>query len=364
MHLEYANGYMQALFNAMKTEQLTNTMVYQVLSTKEIINKMGEFMNEDSVNQMCKEMLHFISLSDTRKDMNLKYTTENEDGEDEIDIQNRQFMQEENDVEDELQFAISETFGILFKTHKLHCKELLVTLFGDLLPNYLQEDSPFVKQKFALFVIVDLLEHLGYENLGDQFKSCFETLLRYSKSDNAVYRQAANYGFGIAAKFCPEGFKEYKDQVLECLKYGIDYPKNESSTSEFHHARDNSLSALGKIMKFFADDINVAEIFPYWLNQMPIEHDHEEAKEMNDFLAEVLISNPKLVVGEQLSLVPKLIAMLAEQTTERTMNAETMEKFKRGFASVCQDSNMKSAIEAEYLKINTDVQKKRIDKLI
>ena len=145
LHLEYANGNMQALFNDMKTERLTDTMVYQVLATKDIINSMGEFMNEESVNQMCKEMLHFISLSDKRKDLNVKYTAENEDGDNEIDQQNRQFMEEENEVEDELQFAISETFGILFKTHKLHCKDLLVTLFDDLLPNYLQETSPFVK---------------------------------------------------------------------------------------------------------------------------------------------------------------------------------------------------------------------------
>jgi hypothetical protein len=32
------------------------------------------------------------------------------------------FMDEEIKVEDELQIAISETFGILFKTHKDQCK--------------------------------------------------------------------------------------------------------------------------------------------------------------------------------------------------------------------------------------------------
>ena len=49
---------------------------------------------------------------------------------------------------------------------------------------------------------------------------------------------------------------------------------------------------MGKIMNFFANDINVSEIFPYWIEQMPIEHDKEEAKEMNDFLAELLNTNP------------------------------------------------------------------------
>jgi len=91
-------------------------------------------------------------------------------------------------MEDELQFAISETFGILFKTHKMHCSQLLKTLLEDLLPNYLQETSPFVKQKFAIFIIVDLLEHLGNEYLAEHFESCFQTLLKYSKSENPVFR--------------------------------------------------------------------------------------------------------------------------------------------------------------------------------
>jgi len=96
MHLKYAQGYIQAIFNAMKTEHLTDTMVYQVIALKDIINTQGEFMDEGSVNQMCSEMLNFIKLSDKRKDLNEKYTEENEQGENEIDVQNRQFMEEEN----------------------------------------------------------------------------------------------------------------------------------------------------------------------------------------------------------------------------------------------------------------------------
>jgi len=134
----------------------------------------------------------------------------------------------------------------------------------------------------------------------------------------------------------------YKDQVLECLKFGIDFPKGEQKVVEYHHARDNSLSALGKIMQTQAENVNADEIFPYWLSQMPIEHDNEEAKEMNDLLADALLSNPQMVIGAQGEQIPKLISMLAGQATQKYMNDSTMEKFRKGLQAICGDENIKS----------------------
>ena len=96
-------------------------------------------------------------------------------------------MEEEIKVEDELQIAISETFGVLFKTHKDQCKLLVETLFGSLLPDYLSEGKPDIKWKFALFVIVDLIEHLGIDRIDEnQFKGCFDTLIFHSSHPNPV----------------------------------------------------------------------------------------------------------------------------------------------------------------------------------
>ena len=77
--------------------------------------------------------------------LNVKYTMDNEDGDTAIDRENQKFMLEENKTEDELQFAVSETFGVMFKTHKLKCSDLLTTLFKDYIPVYIKEDSAFHK---------------------------------------------------------------------------------------------------------------------------------------------------------------------------------------------------------------------------
>lgn len=168
--LNYAQSYIQTLFEAMRKESDTDVMQHQVSGIKRCVDVMGEFLDESQVNHMCEIFFNLIQKSDHRKNLNIKYTEENEQDDDEVDVQNRQFMDEENDMEDDLQLTISEAFGALFKTHKHHCGELLSSLFTDLLPQYLDDSAPFVKQKFGLYIVVDLVEHLGLEILGDKYE--------------------------------------------------------------------------------------------------------------------------------------------------------------------------------------------------
>lgn len=65
---------MKSLFQAMTDEKQTDTMIYQILATKDIINLMETFMDEETVNQMCMKLLQSIQLSDKRKELNLQYT--------------------------------------------------------------------------------------------------------------------------------------------------------------------------------------------------------------------------------------------------------------------------------------------------
>ncbi len=44
-HNKYAEAYIQSLFQAISKERSTDTMIYQVLSCKEIVNTMGDFMS-------------------------------------------------------------------------------------------------------------------------------------------------------------------------------------------------------------------------------------------------------------------------------------------------------------------------------
>jgi hypothetical protein len=47
---------------------------------------------------------------------------------------------------------------------------------------------------------------------------------------------------------------------------------------KFNFARDNAISALGKIIRYQTSTIDIQSMIPNWLNYLPIKHDVEEAQ--------------------------------------------------------------------------------------
>lgn len=181
--VEVAEKYIEAVWNATQAEQETEILGHQCHAIRDIIKTMdGPFMSEEVVNTMCKRCIQMISNSDKRKLINDDYTNENVDAhEDNYDHQDAELMEMENDNEDEFQISISEIFGALFKTHREYCGALCQTLFTDMLPQYLDEESDSIKKRFSLYVIVDMIEFLEYEYIKDQFEPMMKYLLDYCK---------------------------------------------------------------------------------------------------------------------------------------------------------------------------------------
>jgi hypothetical protein len=47
---------------------------------------------------------------------------------------------------------------------------------------------------------------------------------------------------------------------------------------QFNHAKDNAVSALGKVIRYQTQCIDAATLIPGWLNLLPIKRDVEESK--------------------------------------------------------------------------------------
>ncbi|MDD2840641.1 MAG: hypothetical protein PHY80_06050 [Rickettsiales bacterium] len=69
---------------------------------------------------------------------------------------------EEIKQEEEVQVAISELIGILFKTHKTMTIELAKFLISNILPSAFKEGQSEIMHKFGIFLIDDMVEYLGY----------------------------------------------------------------------------------------------------------------------------------------------------------------------------------------------------------
>lgn len=361
--LQYAQTYIQALFEAMKNEQDTDVMQHQVSGIKRCVDVMGEFLDEAQVNKMCEIFFNAIEKSDQRKHLNVQYTQENEQDDDEVDVQNRQFMDEENEMEDDLQLTISEAFGSLFKTHKHHCKELLSNLFTTLLPQYLDDKAPFVKQKFGLYIVVDLVEHLGLEILGEKYEDCFRVIEKYSSSINPICRQAGVYGLGVSAKSGGEYFSKFASSTVELLKKAIDMECGTQEKIEYLHAKDNAISSLAKVMKYQYSAIDLESTFSFFLSHLPVKHDLTEAKEVNDFLADVLQEKPEWVIGPNGEHTKNFIHLLGDNMRKDCMHDETIQKFGKFLKDLSNNSNISPMLTEAYNEL-TDLKKKRIDKAI
>lgn len=178
-----------------------------------------------------------------------------EDEDDELDQDDLEVIKEENKSEYDLQLSIAEIFGILFKTHGTSCGNLLNELFTIILPAAFNSEEKS-KTKFGLFILDDMVEFLGPEILGTQYVEVAKQIIRYCNAPISALRQAAAYGIGMMAEKGGDRYAEVVALSLEGLKLAIDYEmpaaikEKKAKAKQFMHARDNAVSALGKIIRF------------------------------------------------------------------------------------------------------------------
>jgi len=140
--------------------------------------------------------------------------------------------------------------GILFKTHKEKTVELSTLLYSQILPNVLQENLSAKMHKFGIFLIDDMVEHLGFSLLSDKWSSFAQALQMYACSKVCYVRQAASYGIGVFSCNTPSNeFKPYAEALLKALVDCHNIPKGDEKEKVYGHAKDNAISSIGKIIK-------------------------------------------------------------------------------------------------------------------
>lgn len=148
-----------------------------------------------------QKIFEFLQQSENREKDNQKYEKENLEGdeEDRLDEEDLAVLKEENKNEHELQIGLAEIFGILFKTHKNSCKDLVAKLWQEKLPA-ISENQTKHNMKFVLFILDDMVEYLGPDFLGPIYPNIVQKICLYATSKFSAIRQAAVYGIGMVAQ--------------------------------------------------------------------------------------------------------------------------------------------------------------------
>ena len=117
---------------------------------------------------------------------------------------------------------MAEILGVLFKTHRDHCQNLVQQLLNVYLPKVAQDTSK-AKVKFLLFILDDMVEFLGPDYLGPVYPAVCQQICSYTNSKYAAIRQAAVYGIGMIAQHGGAAFAALSQGCLESLKAAIEY---------------------------------------------------------------------------------------------------------------------------------------------
>ena len=219
-----------------------------------------------------------------------KFATDH--NQEDLDEEDKEIFDEEIKQEEEVQVAISELIGIIFKTHKDLAIPLAVYLIDNILPSVLKPGMSENTYKFAIFLIDDMVEYLGYQRLEQHWEKFGQVLMGFCNEKSCELRQAACYGLGIYAEKTPVNQPEIVNQWLHTLINSSKIPKGSEKDKSYGHCHDNAISAIGKIIKAHADKFNPTECLNYWLSFMPIKYDKPEALLQHEFLVDIMLNRP------------------------------------------------------------------------
>lgn len=305
-----ARSFNEGLIKAMKEESDAEVLINQVSALKDIISECGAgfltqeeiaFLSTKSVGMIDKSLERIASLEKMKNE-------EVEDEDEELEEEDLALIKEENQNEYDLQLCAAELMGTLFKVAPQQVADLVQELRSRVLKEAF-ESQVQKRLKFALFVLDDMVEHLGptYFSEGD-WAIIVQTIASFAGHKSASLRQASAYGIGVIAQHGGAGFAAHADFCLQALKSACEYQmsgkvqEKKSKSEQFHHARDNAIASIGKVIKFQTAFVtqNPAmqqQVSSYWLSNLPITHDVEEAQMQYQYLSEIILSAPEFLMG-------------------------------------------------------------------
>lgn len=230
--------------------------------------------------------------------------------------------------------------GALFKTHKEMTMNLVEYIINSVLPKVFGLSDNM--NKFGLFLIDDMVEYLGYQLLNVRWNDFRIPLLKYSIDKNVVIRQAACYGMGVFAQNTPaEVFKPFIEETLKVLYESVQIPKGSEKAKVYGSCRDNAVAAIGKIVKSHGASFDPKTVLKAWLQYLPLRSDKQEGCVQHEFLADIMLQNPSLLLGDatdNVANLTKILCVYGDIIDTKSCNAVVKDKIKQNLFALKTDA--------------------------
>ena len=350
--------YISILIEKLMNEDDHNVIAAYVDEIKEIIELTKSFLTTNEINELSKKIFEIFDKVEKGRESLIKQKdqTQKEFEEDKKKGDNKIYSDDEDDDESQEEViedikdqisevesvltSLSEFFGALFETHKELTLELVNKIINEYLKIYLKDSSSNFEKTLGLLLVNDMAEFLHQDLLNNIWGEIQQILVKYSSHPNSEVRNAACYGLGVFSQYTTQNFLNYGKDILTAVMNAIKIPIDKKNTNKnevenMKIARDNAVSALGKIIKYHGQEYptELDNLLDFWVNSLPITKDRDEEIINNKFLLDILMKEPNKVLGPSNKNLGQIIVILAKgynsDSSEKEMN-KNIESFASG----------------------------------
>jgi len=280
-------------------------------------------LSADQVRHICQTAMRLLGESLQRREEGLKERRE-------MAAAAAAAGEIEEDFEDEgeeqaLREAICEIAGAVMEHHPdTFVAEGLASHLA-LAQKFLQPNLTTDDHKLALFIVCNLLEHLG-SRITSEWPKFMPQMLETVMHEAPELRQPACYGISLAAKdpafaaVAGDAAKKLAEVVTQSRKRS-----KKKSDRIVQACADNALSALVNILLNHEAALGAlgAELWEVWLAGLPCQEDEQEGERNHKILLQLTVQDKPEIVGAGGQYLPRLLTILIDVYKTDMVEEET-----------------------------------------
>lgn len=325
---EFGKLYCLSLLKSIERELDNSSMNYFLENFIDLLKESGEFLNKNEINSLFENFIKQfyevekkrISLLNQKAEVenniknNINKKNEDEDSDDEFERKEKDLKDDLEQIEDQLS-NISEIIGQLFSYHKNISEDIVKIILNEVLPNLFRNGSSLFENKMGLYLIDDIVEFLGQDYVSDEiWIQIAKILLNYSNIEESCIRQPAVYGMGKFAENSKRGFENIAYEFTNKLFTSLNIPKEGQIEEDWNLAKDNSIAALGRIIKYQNTSLKQEDlklVAAKWLQGLPIKDDEHEKIEQHELLIMFLESNLDVITCNDIENYKNIVKVIS-----------------------------------------------------
>lgn len=333
------------LWRGMDEENDSEVLIEQGRALQKVVEESGAIMTDEELQNFYQKCLAHLQESDHRKKLTETHKDDEEDDEPEID----QIIEEDKDKEDDFHVQIAEIIGALFNSHGQQTIPIATDLYEKFILKSLDPSMNHKMHKFGLFLICDIIDHLGSflnETLIDTF---FQALAKYAVDPVVYVRHAAVYGLGQLALRLKATFLPRLDETMNLLNQALNIKQGDEDRNAYLATNDNTVASFGKLIKACGESMGadkLKQLVEFWLYKLPLVKDKEEGIPQHEMFCELLKNNPTLILGDAYQHLKHVITIFIRIYKKKSSNDEVNKKINELFTGMTQNADICNMIKA------------------